>query len=291
MRVFVTGATGYVGTAVVQALLAAGHAARGLARSAEAAEKLRAAGAEAVHGSLADGEVLAQAARAADAVIHLGATGKEDQAEVDTAAVGAMLDALEGSGTPFVYTSGLWVLGDTGDGVADEDAPLHPAAIVAWRAGGEGTVRNAAARGIRSVIVRPAVVYGRGGGMLTMFVSAARKKGVVRFVGDGTQRWPYVHVDDLANLYVRALDAPAGTVLNASAGPSLPVRAVAEAAAQAYGATVEPWPLEEARAVLGPFADALALDQQVSADRARQLGWTPSRPSMLGELRAGLYGV
>lgn len=289
MRVFVTGATGYVGAAVVQALREAGHAVRGLARSAEAAEKLRTAGAEAVHGSLADLGTLAQAARAADAVIHLGATGKGDQAEVDTAAVGAMLGTLEGSGKPFVYTSGLWVLGDTGDGVADEDAPLHPAAIVAWRAGVEQTVRNAAARGIRSVIVRPAVVYGRGGGMLTMFVSAARKKGVVRHVGDGTQRWPFVHVDDLAELYVRALDAPAGTVLHAAAGLSLPVRAVAEAAAQPYGATLEPWPLEEARAVLGPFADALALDQQVSVERARALGWSPSRPSVLDELRAGSY--
>lgn len=289
MTIFVTGATGYIGTAVVQALRAARHEVHGLARSPGAAEKLRKAGVEVVHGALTDLVVLARAARAADAVIHLGATGDADQAEVDTAAVGAMLNAVEGSGKRFVYTSGIWVLGNTGDRVADEDAPLDPTPIVAWRAEVEGTMREAAAWGIRPVVVRPAVVYGRGGGTPGTFVAAARKKGVVRYVGDGTQRWPFVHVDDLADLYVRALEAPAGTIFNAAAGPSLPVREVAEAAAGPNGAEVEAWPLEEARERLGPYADALALDQQVSAGRALALGWKPSRPSVLDELRKGSY--
>lgn len=290
MRVFVTGATGYVGTAIVQALRRAGHEVAGLARSDDAERALEAAGCAVVRGSLANAEALARGAREADAVIHAGATGRADQAEVDTAAVAALLDALAGSGRPFIYTSGLWVLGATGDQAADEDAPLNPAAIVAWRAEVERTVRDAAARGIRSVVLRPGVVYGRGGGTPRMFVSAARKKGVVRYVGDGGQRWPPVHVDDLAELYVLALEAPAGTVLNA-AGPSLPVREIAEAAARANGARAEPWPLDEARAVLGPFADALALDQQVSAERAHALGWTPSRPSVIDELRSGSYAA
>jgi nucleoside-diphosphate-sugar epimerase len=289
MTVFVTGATGYIGTAVVQALRAAGHEVHGLARSPGAAEQLRKAGAEVVDGALTDLVVLARAARAADAVIHLGATGKTDQAEVDTAAVRAMLNAVEGSGKRFVYTSGIWVLGDTGDRVADEDAPLAPTPLVAWRAEVEATVREAAAWAIRPVIVRPAVVYGRGGGTPGTFVASARKKGVVRYVGDGTQRWPFVHVDDLAELYLRALEAPAGMVLNAAAGPSLPVREVAEAAAEANGAQAEARPLEEARERLGPYADALALDQQVSAARAATLGWKPSRPSVLDELRTGSY--
>jgi nucleoside-diphosphate-sugar epimerase len=289
MTVFVTGATGYIGTAVVQALRAAGHEVHGLARSPGAAETLRKAGAEVVDGALTDLVVLARAARAADAVIHLGATGKADQAEVDTAAVRAMLNAVEGSGKRFVYTSGIWVLGDTGDRVADEDAPLDPTPLVAWRAEVEATVREAAAWAIRPVVVRPAVVYGRGGGTPGTFVASARKKGVVRYVGDGTQRWPFVHVDDLAELYLRALEAPAGMVLNAAAGPSLPVREVAEAAAEANGAQVEAWPLEEARERLGPYADALALDQRVSAARAATLGWKPSRPSVLDELRSGSY--
>ncbi|HEU0300105.1 MAG TPA: NAD-dependent epimerase/dehydratase family protein [Longimicrobium sp.] len=289
MRVFVTGATGYVGTAIVEALRSAGHGVAGLARSDGSAAKLEGAGAEARRGSLQDLDVLARGAAEADAVIHAGATGKPGQDAVDTAAVAAMLDALEGSGKPFVYTSGLWVLGDTGDRLADEDAPPRPAAIVAWRAGVERGVIDAAKRGVRSVVLRPGVVYGRGGGTPGAFVSAARRKGVVRYVGDGRQRWPFVHVDDLAELYGLALDARPGTVLNAAAGPSLPVREVAQAAAEANGARAEAWPLEDARAVLGTYADALALDQQVSAERARALGGTPSRPSVLDELRGGSY--
>ena len=283
MRVFVTGATGYVGTAVAEALRAAGHEVVGLARSDDAAARLAGAGCAALRGTLTDADVLARGAREADAVIHLAATGGADQAEVDTAAVRALLDALAGSGKPFLYTSGVWVLGPTGDVVADEDAPANPAALVAWRPALEREVVDAAARGIRSVVIRPGVVYGRGGGTPGGFIASGRKKGVVRYVGDGRQRWPFVHVDDLAALYVLALDAPAGTVLNA-AGPSLPVREVAEAAARATGARAEAWPLEEARARLGPYADALALDQQVSAERARALGWRPSRPSVLEEL-------
>jgi nucleoside-diphosphate-sugar epimerase len=113
---------------------------------------------------------------------------------------------------------------------------------------------------------------------------------VVRYVGDGRQRWPLVHVDDLAELYVLALHAEPGTLLHASAGPSIPAREVAEAAAAAHGARAEPWPLEAARATLGAFADALALDQQVSGERARRLlGWAPRRPDVLWELREGSY--
>ena len=286
MRVFVTGATGYVGTAVAEALRAAGHEVTGLARSDDSAARLEGAGYAALRGSLVDAEVLARGAREADAVVHLAATGGADQAEVDTSAVGALLDALAGSGKPFLYTSGIWVLGSTGDAVLDEDAPANAAALVAWRPAVERAVVDAAARGIRSVVIRPGVVYGRGGGTPGGFVASGRKKGVVRYVGDGLQRWPFVHVDDLAELYVLALDAPAGTVLNA-AGPSLPVREVAEAAARATSARAEAWPLEEARARLGPYADALALDQQVSAERARALGWRPSRPSVLEELAGG----
>jgi nucleoside-diphosphate-sugar epimerase len=289
MIVFVTGATGYVGEAVVEALRSAGHRVLGLARSDDAAATLAAVGADVLRGSLEDLDVLARGAREADAVIHAGATGKPGQDAVDTAAVRAMLDALERSGKPFVYTSGLWVLGCTGDQVADEDAPLRPAALVGWRAEVERAVTGAAERGIRGVVVRPGVVFGRGGGTPGTFVASARRKGVVRYVGDGGQRWAFVHVDDLAELYVLALDAPPDTVLNAASGPSIPVRQVAEAAAEANGAVAQAWPLEDARAVLGPYADALALDQQVSAERARSLGWTPSRPSVLVELRTGSY--
>lgn len=289
MRVFVTGATGYIGRAVTEALARAGHQVEGLARSDESAGRLEEAGHAVRRGALDDAEALAAGARGADAVIHLGSTGKADAGTVDAVAVSALVGALAGSGKPFIYTSGVWVLGDT-DGVADEDHPLDAAAIVAWRPAVERAALDAAGRGVGSVVIRPAVVYGRGGGTPGMLSRAARSKGVARYVGDGTQRWSFVHVDDLADLYVRALSAPAGTVLNAAAGAFHTAREVAEAAAQPHGARAEAWPLEEARAAFGPFADALALDQRVSGERARALlGWAPSGVDVLDELRTGSY--
>src|SRR5207237_4601172 len=145
------------------------------------------------------------------------------------------------------------------------------AAIVAWRQAVEGRVRAGAKRGIRTVVIRPAMVYGRGGGIPAGFVESARKEGAARYVGTGENRWPFVHVDDLADLYLLALErAPAGSVLLGVAGPSRAVSEVAAAASRGAGAggrTVA-WPLEEARQKLGPYADALVLDQQASGRRA-----------------------
>ena len=161
---------------------------------------------------------------------------------------------------------------------------------MAWRPAVEEAARSAAERGVRGVVLRPTVVYGRGGGTPGSMARSARRRGVVRYVGDGAQRWPFVHVDDLAELYVLALGAEPGTLLHASAGPSVTAREVAEEAAAAHGARAEAWPLEAARAALGAFADALALDQQVSGERARRLlGWEPRRPDVLWELREGSY--
>jgi nucleoside-diphosphate-sugar epimerase len=289
MRVFLTGATGYVGSAVAGALARDGHTVLALARSDAAAARLEAEGYRVHRGDLADPASLAAGARGADAVIHAGATGGAAMAETDRAAVEAMLGALEGSGNPFVYTSGTWVHGSTGGRVADEDAPFDPAApLVAWRPAVERRVREA--DGVRGVVVRPTVVFGRGGGTPATLARAARDRGVVRYVGDGVQRWSAVHVDDLADLYLRALGAEAGSVFVAAHGAAHTAREVAEAAAAPWGARVEPWPLEEARARLGPFADALALDQQFSGERARAvLGWDPRRPSLMEELRDGSY--
>jgi nucleoside-diphosphate-sugar epimerase len=293
MRVLLTGATGYIGSAVAEALRAAGHEVTGLARSEEAARGLQERGFGVRRGDLKEPGSLSEAAREFDAVIHTASTNDRDAPEADRATVEAILQSLEGTNKPFIYTSGVWVYGDTGARVADEESPLDPTPLVTWRPANERLVLDAARRGVRAIVIRPAIVYGRGGGIPASLVQAARQKGLVRFVGTGSNRWPQVHVDDLANLYVRALDAaPPATILNAASGPSLRVLDVAEAASRAGGAAgrTESWPLEEARTHLGPYADALALDQQVSGEKAKKLlGWTPQSVSMLEDLEHGSY--
>lgn len=288
MKVFLTGATGYIGSAVVEKLLAAGHEVTGLARSEEAARKLETSGAHSWPGDLHDSESIARAAREADGVIHMASTGGPDASQADAQAITAILNALEGTGKPFIYTSGSWVLGNTNDNVANEETQLDPTPLVAWRPAIERRVLDAAERGVRSIVLRPGMVYGRGGGSVGEMLQEGRQKGFVRFIGTGENRWTLVHVDDLADLYVKALEiAPAGTMLLAAAGPSMRVREIAEAASRASGSEgrVESWPIEQARERLGRYADALVLDQQVTAAKAKQLlDWEPKAPSLLEDL-------
>jgi len=294
MEVFVTGATGYIGTAVCDALQAEGHDVVGLARSDQSAERLREAGRSVVRGDLSDPEGLAEPARDAGAVIHLAFAEGPEAGELDREAVAAVLDELEGSGQTFVYTSGCWILGDTGEAVADEESERNPVDLVEWREQLEPAVLDASARDVGTVVIRPAIVYGRGGGIPGMLVEEARSSGRVRVVGRGMQEWPMVHVDDLADLYVRALEAPPGSLYQAARGPSYHARDVALAACLAAGVepSVEDWPLDEAREELGGFGEALALSQRMSAARAREeLGWDPEGPTLLEELLSGSYAA
>ncbi|HWQ55060.1 MAG TPA: NAD-dependent epimerase/dehydratase family protein [Bryobacteraceae bacterium] len=287
MNVLLTGATGYIGTAVAEALAAAGHQVIGLARSDESAVKLENRGIRVARGDVRQPETVADAARAADAMIHTALPNTPDAGDVDRAMVERVLFALEGSGKPFVFTSGVWVYGSTGEHVADENTPLNPPPLVAWRPAVERMVLESASRGVGGVVVRPAMVYGRGGGVAMMFVNSAREHGAAHIVGDAGNRWPWVHVDDLADLYVRLLHAPPGTLVVASAGPAVRVRDVAETASRAAGAggKVEAIPLEEAHKNLGLLADALALDQQVASRRAAELlAWLPKSPGVLEEI-------
>jgi nucleoside-diphosphate-sugar epimerase len=291
MKVFITGASGYIGTAVVERLRAAGHQLSGLARSDAAAAKLEASGVAAVRGDLSRPESLTAAARASDAVISLGTA---NAGAVDAPAVKALLQALEGSGKTFIYTSGIWSHGDTGGRVVDETTPPDPVELVAWRVVVEQEVLDAAERGVRSVVIRPAVVYGRGAGIPAEWAQSARTQGAARYIGTGKNRWPAVHVDDLADLYLLALErAPAGTLLLAvnddEPHPVAELAAAASRGAGAGGRTLS-WPLEDARQKLGAYADALVLDQRASARRAHELlGWSPRRPGILEDLERGSY--
>ena len=280
MNLFLTGATGYIGSAVTEKLIAAGHKVAGLARSDASAQKLQRTGALAVRGDLRDVAAIEAAARQSDGVVHLAMEFNANAPALDRGAVDAILAGLRGSGKLFLYTSGIWVMGNTGGHMADESTPVNPTPLVAWRPAHEKLVLEA--EWVRGVVIRPAMVYGRGGGFAASFLEAG-KKGVVQFVGTGENRWPFVHVDDLADLYVLALNAAPGSVYFAAAGPSVPVRQVAERAA--HGARVDAMPVDEARKTMGPLADALTLDQLVSARKAeRELGWTPKARPVLEEL-------
>lgn len=290
MNIFLTGATGYIGGAVADAFMEAGHSVTGLARSDEAAAQLHLKGITPHRGDLKSIATLSSASSGLDGVIHTGTT---NDGTIDQAAVQAMLNSLQGSNKPFVYTSGVWVLGNTGDKIADESAPLNPAALVAWRPAAERMVLESARKGVRAIVVRPAVVYGRGGGILADFSRSARDNGAARYVGTGENRWSVVDVDDLADLYLRAFEkAPAGTLLHAADNSAHRVREIAEAASEGAGKKkhTESWPLDEARKTLGAYADALVLDQRVSNTKAKTLlGWKPQAAGVLEDLRSGSY--
>ncbi|HYL77567.1 MAG TPA: SDR family oxidoreductase [Bryobacteraceae bacterium] len=290
LKIFLTGATGYIGSAIADAALAAGHSVTGLARSDEAARKLSLKGIIPHRGDLTSTATLAGEARNAGAVIHTGTT---NDGSMDREAVRVMTTALHASNKPLIYTSGVWVLGDTGGRSVGEIAPLNPLPQVAWRPGVEQMVLETAREGVRAIVIRPAIVYGRAGGIPADLVRSARETGAARYVGTGENHWPMIHLDDLADLYLRALEqAAAGTLLHAADGTAYRLKQIAEAASigAGTGGRTESWPLEDARKTLGPYADALALDQQVSAEKARAtLGWTPRAPSVIDDLKSGSY--
>lgn len=281
MDVLITGVTGYIGSAVADAINSAGHSVHALAHSAETVALVRSLGWKPVPGDLRETDELERIAGSVDAVVHLANTGADDAAQVDREATRAFLRALSGSGKPFLYTSGAWVLGA---GNSDESARLDPPALVAWRAALEAEVLRAAP-GVRTVVIRPGIVFGRGGGIPGMIA-----RGELPIVGSGTQRWPLVHLDDLADLYVRALHAPAGAILH-GVSASLTMRDLALLGAAMDSRTApESLSIEEARKRLGPFADALALDQLVSSRKTRDmLEWRPRQRSVIEEFLAGSY--
>ena len=288
MKVFLTGGSGYIGRSTIQALIRRGIEVTALARSEQSARTVAELGATPLAGALTDTGVLREAAGRADGVIHLGVDYSEGTAEVDRAAAEAMQD---GAGSrPYVHTGGVWVYGDT-DGVVDEDAPLSPPRITAWRLDNEKRVLARASTGEHPVVVMPGVVYGRSGGLAqSFFVEPGRAAGAVPCIGDGSAHWALVHVDDIAELYVLALNAAAGSVYAGVSGQNLPLAEITLALSHAAGCPgrIDSLSLDEALQRMGPIAEAFALDQQLTGARARrELGWAPARLDALAELRVG----
>lgn len=295
MKLFITGGTGYIGHAVARKAVSVGHQVTALVHqySSPAASALARLGVTLHSGDLREPASFAAAAGAADGVLHTASTNDAYAPAVDEAAAIAMLSCLH-PGSAFVYTSNIWVYGDTNGKAATEASTLNPTPLVAWRPAVERRVQVlATSRSIAAVILRPAMVHGYGGGLFGMLAGNARQTGSVQIIGDGSQHWPAVHVDDLATAYLSAVGRAAngdghvaGQIFNVVAEDAVVVADVGEAMRASVGVhRVKHLPLDDARQLFGPFADALALDQIVSGQHARRvLAWQPKGLGLIADL-------
>ena len=296
MKVFITGASGYIGGSVAAHLVAAGHQVSGLARAAETADALERTGIAPVRGTLEDAEVLAAAARAADAVIDSANATHRGAAE-------ALLAGLAGSGKAFIHTSGSSIVGTRAGGelvpaVFDEDTPFTPSPTRADRVALDNDIR--AANGVRSIVIAPSLIYGRGRGLnphsmqVPWLIALAKKSGVARHIGPGENRWSNVHIDDLVALYALALEkASAGSFYFAENGENS-MREACEAISRmlGFGERTEAMTVDTAAAEWGegPANDTMGSNSRVRAKRARaELGWQPKAVSLIEEIERGCY--
>lgn len=291
MRVFVTGATGFIGSAIVQELLAAGHQVLGLARSDTGAQSLVAAGAEVQRGSLEDLDSLQRGAATTDGVIHTAFIHDFERfaanVRTDQLAIEAMTATLAGSGKPLIVSSGILGLppgrlGNEDDAVASTSPRKSEQAGLA-----------AAARGVRAMVVRLSPsVHGDGDhGFVPALVKLARQKGFAMYVGEGNNRWPAVHRLDAAKLYRLALEkGSAGAKFHGVADEGVPIRQLAEVIGRRLNVPAVSKTPEQAVELLGFIGHVLAMDSPASNTLTRErLGWQPTHPGLLEDLERGSY--
>lgn len=283
MKVFVTGGTGFIGSSVVSRLVNAGHEVVALNRSSEKDELLTGLGATPHAGDLLEPESYREAAGGADAIVHAAFDYDQTQ-EGDRAALDTFLQATAGRESRLLYTSGCWVVGDTGGELVGDDASTDdPAPLVRWRVPQERRVVDANEGGRTATVVRPGMVYGGEGALTARMFRTASENGAAEYIGDGMNHWSMIHVEDLAALYAVLLERSEGGIVQAVDGVPVRVGQAAVAASHACGgggATVSV-PVEKAREKLGPVADALLLDQRLAAPTALALGWAPERTSFM----------
>jgi nucleoside-diphosphate-sugar epimerase len=300
MKVFVTGAAGYIGGSVAAALIASGHSVKGLVRSQERAAAVRGRSIEPVIGTLGDTALLARTAREVDVVINAASSD-------DRGAVEAMLPALAGSGKPFVHTSGSSIVGDMaggerGEKVYEDDTPVRPLPGKVARVAIDRLVLDSARNGVRAVIVCPTMIYGRGHGVhaesvqVPRLIALARKHRAGVHIGRGENVWSNVHIDDLVPLYLRALEkAPAGAFYYAENGENS-YHEIAEAISRmlGFGGRTRAMAMDEAIAEFGETAAQFSYgsNSRVRATRARrELGWNPRAGTLLDEIERGCYAA
>ncbi|HWI18816.1 MAG TPA: NAD-dependent epimerase/dehydratase family protein, partial [Vicinamibacterales bacterium] len=262
MQVFLTGATGIIGSAVLDAMIKGGHRVTALARDPEKAERLAALGATPVIGELGTPKSYAHAVKPADAVVHAALDASPRGIAIEKQGLDTMLSAqteasqADGKSRVFIYTSGVWVLGQTAK-AAEEDAPLDPPPHAEWRPAHEDKVLSAFSAALRTVVVRPGIVYGGGRGIVAELIKDALN-GLIRVVGPGKNRWPCVYDHDLAELYLRILETPtAAGVIHATDEADERVMDIVEAIAEhvPQRPDIRNVPMTEARKKLGTYAD------------------------------------
>jgi nucleoside-diphosphate-sugar epimerase len=290
MRIFVTGASGFVGSAVVPELLRAGHHVLALARSDASASAVKAAGAEVQRGDLADLDGLKRGASSADGVIHLGFihdfANYATSAETDRAAIQAMAAALAGSKRPLVVTSGTLGAGAPGT-IGTEDDPGDASRRFSESALGD------APHGVRGVVVRLSpTVHGDGDhGFVPRLIQIAREKGISGYPGDGTNRWSAVHRLDAATLFRLGIEAaPLGARLHAAAEEAISSRQIAEAIGAKLGVPVQSIPRERVMEHFGWIGPFFSIDKPASSAKTRDLvGWAPTHVGLIQDLEQGTY--
>lgn len=294
MRVFITGATGFVGTAITKELISKGHHVLGLARSASSAKKLIDAGAEVHKGDLEDLDSLKSGATAADGVIHAGFihdfTRFKEVCEVDKLAIGAIAEALKGSDKPLLVTSGTALVSPGTLATETIVPPFHPS----FPRASEQAATAAAAQGVRASVLRlPPSVHGDGDlhGFIPILIDIAREKGVSAYIGEGRNRWNAVHRLDAAALYRLALEkAEAGARFHAVAEQEIPFRSIAEALGKKLNLPAVSISPEEAKEHFGWFVRFASIDAPASSQLTQQwLNWQPAHTTLLNDLKGDVY--
>ena len=300
MRIFLTGATGYIGSAVLDAVLRASHQVTALVRTPQAADALASRGATPILGDLRTVKPYRAAADGFDAYIHAAADSTAKREDIDRKAIDTFLSAAVAHAarinpTVFIYTSGVWVLGSDAQPLTETAQP-NPGQLLAWRAGHEQMVLQAAGGNLRTAVIRPGIVYGGSRGIISDLLKNALN-GLIRVIGSGENHWPLIYDRDLADLYVRVAAQPdASGIFHANDEADETVNTIVDGIVRHFSVApeVRHVPLEEARTKMGIYADALAMDQIVRSARARELGWAPTLhsvsanvPRLLEEFRRG----